>query len=65
MPGGQNLNFAVAVEHAMEIIKNPKNLKVIIQETLLKKKNMIVLEQKTSIKMEESIPVMLTTTTMV
>ena len=24
LPGGQNLNFAVAVEHAMEIVRNPK-----------------------------------------
>ncbi len=27
LPGGQNLNFAVAVEHAMEIIRNPKKFK--------------------------------------
>ena len=27
LPGGQNLNFAVAVEHAMEIIRNPNKFK--------------------------------------
>ena len=65
MPGGQNLNFAVAVEHAMEIVRNPKKFKSDYSGNTTKEKNTIVLEQKILIKTEKLILAMLMTTTMV